>query len=51
MSPAVSKAQFAKMFELYKDGKITKEQLDRFVGNVNYKKLPRKIGKKKRANR
>jgi hypothetical protein len=38
--PAVSKAQFKKMFVLYKEKKITKKQLDDFTSKVNYKKLP-----------
>ena len=41
MSPAVSKAQYKKMLQLYKDGKITKEQLSRFI-EVDYKKLPKR---------
>jgi hypothetical protein len=44
--PAVSKKQFAKMFQLYKEKKITKAQLDRWVGNVDYHKLPKKKRKK-----
>ena len=40
--PAKSRAQFKKMFVLYKQKKITKKQLDDFTAeeNVNYKKLP-----------
>jgi hypothetical protein len=49
--PAVSKAQFAKMFQLYKEKKITKAQLDRFVGSVEYKKLPKRVKHAKRAKR
>ena len=45
--PAVSKAQFKKMFQLYKENKITKEQLDKFVSNVDYSKLPKKKRPKK----
>jgi len=45
MSPAVSKAQFKKMIELYEEGKITKAQLDNFV-SVEYNTLPRKKRKK-----
>lgn len=45
--PARSKAQFKKMFILYKQGKITKEELNEFTHGVDYKKLPAK----KRAKR
>lgn len=47
--PAVSKAQFKKMFALYEEGKITKKQLDDFTKGVDYKSLPKKKGKN--ANR
>jgi len=45
--PAVSKAQFKKMFVLYKQHKITKKQLDEFTKGVNFKKLPKRKRKKK----
>ena len=52
MTPAVSKAQFRKMFILFKQGKITKKQLDEFTHGVNFKKLPvrktKKVARKKR---
>ena len=45
--PAVSQAQFKKMFQLYKEKKITKEQLDKFT-QVDFKKLPKRKRKKKK---
>lgn len=46
--PAKSKAQMRKMFVLFRQGKITKKQLDDFTGSgVNYKKLPARKTKKK----
>jgi len=44
--PATSKKQFAKMFVLFRQGKITKKQLDEFT-HVNYKKLPVKKAQKR----
>jgi len=44
--PAVSKAQFKKMIELYKKKEITREELERFM-DVDYKKLPKRKRKKK----
>jgi hypothetical protein len=38
--PAVSKKQFAKMFVLYRQKKITKAQLDNFTRGVDFHKLP-----------
>jgi hypothetical protein len=53
--PARSKAQFKKMFILYKEKKITKKQLDDFTHGVNYKKLPaikrKSVPKKGRGKR
>jgi hypothetical protein len=49
VSPVVSKAQFGKMFILYKQGKITKSQLDDFTHGVNYKKLPERVKPKVKA--
>ena len=43
--PAKSKAQFKKMHLLYKQGKITKAELDDFVKKVNYKKLKKRKSK------
>jgi len=47
--PAKSKAQFKKMFVLYQQGKITKEELNEFTHGVKYKSLPKK--KKRIKNR
>jgi len=50
--PAKSKAQFKKMFALYKEGKITKNELDKFTHGVDYKNLPtRKTTKRKTTRR
>jgi len=49
--PAVSKAQFKKMFLLYHQGKITKKQLDEFTHGVNYGKLPAKKAQKRRVQK
>jgi hypothetical protein len=38
--PAKSKKQYKKMFVLYKQGEITKAELDEFTKSVKYKKLP-----------
>ena len=46
MTPAKSQAQFRKMFILYKQGKITKKQLDEFTKGVRYSKLPVKKARK-----
>lgn len=46
MPKAVSKAQFKKYFSLWKEKKITKAQLDRHVGDVDYHKLPKRKRKK-----
>ena len=46
--PAKSKAQFKKMFVLYKQGKITKKQLDEFTKGVGYKSLPKRKTKRKK---
>jgi len=47
--PAVSKAQFKKMFVLYEQHKISKQTLDEFTKGVSFKSLPRK--KRKSAGR
>jgi len=39
--PATSKQQFKKMFVLHKQGKISKEELDKFT-KVDFDSLPRK---------
>lgn len=49
--PAKSKKQFKKMHLLYKQGKITKKQLDEFVHGVDYKSLPARKTQKRRAKR
>lgn len=42
--PAKSKQQFKQMFVLYKEGKISKKELDDFTGrnNVDFSHLPNK---------
>lgn len=40
--PAVSKEQYRKMYVLYEQGKITKEELDRFTKGVDFSHLPQK---------
>lgn len=40
--PAVSKQQFKEMFVLYKEGKISKKQLDDYTKGVDFSKLPNK---------
>jgi len=40
--PAKSRAQFRKMYQLYEDGEITKEELDKFTKGVDYKRLPKR---------
>jgi hypothetical protein len=52
--PAKSKAQFKKMFVLYRQGKINKKQLHDFTAeeSVNYQRLParkRKASPKKKG--
>jgi hypothetical protein len=47
MKPAKSKSQFSKLFALYRDGKITKKQLDEATKGVDFKSLPKKKRKKK----
>jgi len=49
--PAVSKAQFKKMHVLYRQGKITKKQLDEFTKSVEYKKLKTRKHPKKAQRR
>jgi len=49
--PAKSKSQFKKMFVLYKQGKITKAELDKFTHGVNYRSLPKKKATGKRKAR
>lgn len=49
--PAKSRAQFKKMFVLYRQGKITKVELDDFTKDVNYKSLPKKKATRKRVKR
>lgn len=51
MSPATSKAQFRKMFQLYKEHRISKQTLDEFTRGVNFKSLPTKKKGKKNAGR
>jgi len=48
--PAKSKAQYRKMYVLYKQGKITKQELEEFTKGVNYKRLPKKKRKKRRKH-
>lgn len=40
--PAVSQAQFKKMFVLHQKGKISDEELKEFTHNVDYSSLPKK---------
>jgi hypothetical protein len=51
--PARSKAQFKKMFLLFKQGKITRSELNEFTNGVDYRKLParktKKVARKKRG--
>jgi len=47
MSPSVSKKQFGKMGILYKQGKITRKQLEDYNKGVNPKKLPTRVKHKK----
>jgi len=49
--PAKSRAQFRKMYQLYEDGEITKEELDKFTKDVDYKRLPKRKGKPKRRGK
>ena len=49
--PAKSKEQFKKMFELYKQGKITQAQLHEFTRGVNFHKLPARVTPKKPAKK
>ena len=48
--PAKSQAQARKMVMLYKQGKITKAELDRFVKGVKVSNLPKRV-KRKRGGR
>jgi hypothetical protein len=41
--PSVSKRQFGEMGILYKQGKITKKQLDDFNKGVHLDKLPNRV--------
>jgi len=45
--PAESKAQAEKMYFLYKEGKITKQQLDDWDKGLKEKNLPQHVPKKK----
>jgi hypothetical protein len=45
--PAKSKAQAGKMHVLYEQGKITKEQLDKFVAHLDYSALPEHVREKR----
>lgn len=45
--PSKSKEQFGKMAILYKQGKITKTEFDRFNKGINYKELPTLVKKAK----
>lgn len=51
MSPAKSQAQFRMMHLLFRQGKITKAELDRYVDSVSYKRLPERVKKKRRTKR
>lgn len=46
--PAGSKAQYKKMFVLYRQGKITRRELDEYTRGVSYKSLPRRKTKRKK---
>ncbi len=48
--PSVSKAQFRKMRVLYKQGKITRQQLENFT-SVDYKQLPERVKAKTKKAR
>lgn len=47
VNPAKSKAQFRWAHAAYNRGELTKKQLDEIIKGTNYRKLPRKVGKKK----
>ena len=47
--PSKSKAQFGKMGQLYRKGKISRKTLDDFNKGVNPKSLPARITPKKKT--
>lgn len=49
--PVVSKAQFRKFHQMYKDGEISKKTLDEWTKGVNFRKLPKKKKKGKKHGR
>lgn len=49
--PAKSKQQWRKMQLLYRQGKISKAELDRFVKGVDYEALPERVGKKRKPRK
>jgi len=49
--PAKSKAQFKKMFVLEKEGKVSGATRREFTEGVDYKRLPKRKGKRGKAKR
>lgn len=44
--PVKSKAQFRKFQAMHKRGEISKATLDKWIGGVDFKALPTRVGKK-----
>lgn len=51
MPRVASKAQWAKFWQLEKEGKMSREEVEKRIDGVDYKKLPRRLKRAKSFKR